>query len=211
MNAPLRSLAGLLLTTALLAAAPRADLMLPAPQKTGGMPLMEALSHRATSRAFATTELSTQQLSDLLWAAFGVNRPDGKRTAPSAKNWRETDVYVLLKTGAYRYDPSAHRLSLVLDEDIRALGGIQSFVASAPVTLVFVADFARTGGSGPGQREYAAMDAGFISQNVYLYCASERLATGARAYVDKAALGAKLGLRPDQTILLAQSVGYPDA
>lgn len=209
MNAPLRSLAGLLLTTALLAAAPRADLALPAPQKAGGMPLMEALSRRSTSRSFATKELSRQQLSNLLWAAFGMNRPDGKRTAPSARNRQETDVYVLLKSGAYRYDAAAHRLEPVTGEDIRHLGGIQPFVAAAPLTLVFVADFARAGGSGPAEREYAAMDVGFISQNVYLVCASEGLATGARAYVDKPALGARLGLRPSQAIMLAQSVGYP--
>ncbi len=212
MKAPLACLTGLLFTgSLLLAGSPAVDIALPAPHKTGGMPLMQALALRSTSRAFSTKELSTQQLSDLLWAAFGVNRPDGRRTAPSAKNWQETDLYVLTKSGAYRYDAAQHRLLPVLAEDIRVLGGLQPFVANAPLTLVFVADMTRTGGADPAQHELAAMDVGFISQNVYLCCASEGLVTGARAYIDTAALGAKLGLRRSQVILLAQSVGYPAA
>lgn len=183
---------------------------LPAPRKTGGRPLMEALALRATSRSFDPKELSAQQLSDLLWAAWGVNRPDGRRTAPSARNTQEIDVYVLLKQGAFRYQAKDHRLEPVAPADLRALGGIQAFVKDAPVTLILVADLARTG-SGPleQRREWACMDAGYISQNIYLYCASAGLATGARAYVDKAALGPKLTLRPDQLILLGQSVGFP--
>jgi len=170
---------------------------------------MEALALRSTSRSFSSKELTAQQLSDVLWAAFGVNRPDGKRTAPSARNWQETDIFVLMHSGAYRYDAAKHRLVAVLSEDIRALGGIQAFVKSAPVTLVYVADLAKTvGGPAELRKEMAAIDAGFIAENVYLYCASEGLVTGARAYVDKAALGAKLGLHKDQYIVLAQSVGY---
>jgi nitroreductase len=183
---------------------------LPAPQKTGGMPLMEALAKRATARAFDSKELSTQQLSSLLWAAFGINRPDGKRTAPSAMNFQETDIYVLLKQGAYLYSTASNRLDLVVAEDIRALGGTQAFVKDAPVTLVFVADLARMGkGSDDNKKNTANIDVGYISQNVYLYCASESLVTGARGSVDRAALGPKLKLRPDQIIILAQSAGYP--
>jgi SagB-type dehydrogenase family enzyme len=181
---------------------------LPAPHKTGGMPVMEALSKRATARAFDSQDLSTQQLSNLLWAAFGVNRPDGKRTAPSAMNFQETDIYVLLKQGAYVYDAKANRLTQVLAEDIRALGGKQDFVKDAPVTLVFVADFAKMGKGGLEQHATASIDVGFISQNVYLYCASEGLATGVRLWVDQEALGKRLGLRPDQHVIAAQSVGY---
>jgi nitroreductase len=183
---------------------------LPAPQKTGGMPLMEALAKRATARAFATNDLSSQQLSSLLWAGFGVNRPDGKRTAPSASNHQETDIYVLLKSGAYVYDAISNKLDLVVAEDIRALGGTQAFVKDAPVTLVFVADLARMGnGSDDGKKNTANIDVGYISQNVYLFCASEGMVTGARGSVDRAALGPKLKLRPDQMIVLAQSVGFP--
>ena len=183
---------------------------LPGPQKTGGMPLMEALAKRSTARAFDSKELSAQQLSSLLWAAFGINRPDGKRTAPSAMNFQETDIYVLLKQGAYVYSATSNRLDLVVAEDIRALGGTQSFVKDAPVTLVFVADFARMGqGSDDNKMNTANIDVGYISQNAYLYCASEGLVTGARGSVDRATLGPRLKLRPDQRIILAQSVGYP--
>jgi len=182
---------------------------LPPPHKTGGMPLMEALAKRSTSRAFATNELSSQQISSLLWAAFGVNRPDGKRTAPSAVDRRETDIYVLLKQGAYVYSAVSNKLDLVVTNDIRALGGRQSFVKDTPVTLVFVADLAKAGGDTAGNRNFANIDVGYISQNVYLFCTSEGLATGARAMVDQKALGEKLKLRPDQLIVLAQSVGYP--
>jgi nitroreductase len=183
---------------------------LPAPQKTGGMPLMDALAKRSTSRAFATNELSQQQISSLLWAAFGINRPDGKRTAPSARDFQETDIYVLLKSGAYVYSAKSNKLDLVVAEDIRALGGTQAFVKDAPVTLVFVADLSKMGkGNSEGKMNTANIDVGYISQNAYLFCASESLVTGARGSVDRAALGPKLKLRPDQTIILAQSAGYP--
>ncbi len=182
---------------------------LPAPQKTGGMPLMEALAKRSTARSFATNDLSPQQISSLLWAAFGVNRPDGKRTAPSARNFQETDIYILLKSGAYVYSAASNRLNQVLTEDVRALGGTQTFVKDAPITLVFVADLAKSGGNTESSRNLANIDVGYISQNVYLFCASEGLATGARAMVDRTALGEKLKLRPDQLIILAQSVGRP--
>ena len=182
---------------------------LPAPQKTGGMPLMEALAKRSTARAFATNDLSPQQISSLLWSAFGINRPDGKRTAPSASNKQETDIYVLLKSGAYVYSAVSNKLDLVGTNDIRALGGTQEFVKDAPVTLVFVADLAKRGGNNEAARNAANIDVGYISQNVYLFCASEGLVTGARGSVDRAALGQKLKLRPDQLIVLAQSVGFP--
>jgi nitroreductase len=182
------------------------DLNLPAPQKTGGMPLMDALAKRSTARAFDSKDLSPQQLSNLLWAAWGINRPDGRRTAPSARNFQEIDVYALLKTGVFVYVAKGHQLSRISSEDCRALGGTQSFVKDAPVTLILVADLAKVGGAG---RDMALIDTGFISQNIYLYCASQGLATGARASVDKAALGPRLKLRPDQLIVLAQSVGHP--
>jgi nitroreductase len=183
---------------------------LPAPQKTGGMPLMDALAKRSTARAFDTKELSPQQLSSLLWAAFGINRPDGKRTAPSARNFQETDIYVLLKQGAYVYTAKSNKLDLLVAEDLRALGGSQAFITNAPVTLVFVADLSKMGGgSNEDKKNTANIDVGYISQNVYLFCASEGLVTGARGMVDRTALGPRLKLRPDQMIILAQSAGYP--
>jgi SagB-type dehydrogenase family enzyme len=183
---------------------------LPPAQKTGGLPLMEALARRATARAFDPAELSRQELSNLLWAAFGINRPDGKRTAPSARDHREAEIYVLLKPGVFRYDAVKHQLDQISTEDARAWGGVQSFVKDAPVTLVYVADLARMSlGTLEEKKPFAYIDAGYISQNVYLYCASAGLATGARAMVDRPALGAKLRLRADQLIVLAQSVGRP--
>jgi nitroreductase len=183
---------------------------LPAPQKTGGLPLMDALAKRSTARAFDAKELSPRQLSSLLWAAFGINRPDGKRTAPSARNYQETDIYVLLKQGAYVYSAKSNKLDLVVAEDLRVLGGTQAFAKDAPVTLVFVADFTKIGGgSNEDKKNTANIDIGYISQNVYLFCASEGLVTGARGSVDRATLGPKLKLRPDQMIILAQSAGYP--
>jgi len=185
------------------------DINLPAPQKSGGMPLMEALAKRSTSRAFDSKDLSDQQLSSLLWAAFGINRPDGKRTAPSANNKQATDVYVLLKQGAYVYDAKSNTLALVLAEDIRKLGGTQAFATNAPVILIFVADFSKMGNaSDEAKKNTANINVGYISQSVYLFCVSEGLVTGARGSVDRKALGPKLKLRPDQMIVLAQSVGY---
>jgi nitroreductase len=186
------------------------DIQLPVPNKSGGMPLMDALAKRATVRVFDTRELASQELSSLLWACFGINRPDGKRTAPTAKDNREIDIYVILKQGAYVYEAKANELKLVLKADLRSLAGTQDFATNAPVTLVFVADQAKMGKwAAEEKRNYAYIDAGYISQNAYLYCASEGLATGARASVDRKALAAKLQLRPDQLIVLAQSVGYP--
>jgi nitroreductase len=179
---------------------------LPAPHKTGGMPLMEALAKRATVRALDTKALSPQQLSDLLWAAFGINRPDGHRTAPSARNFQETDLYLLLPSGSYVYDAAQNRLNQVGAEDIRTAGGGQP----APAILIYVADLAKLGnGAIEGKKNTANIDAGYISQDVYLYCASAGLATGFRGSADRTALATKLKLREDQLIIGAQSVGYP--
>ena len=179
------------------------------PQKSGGMPLMEALAKRSTARSFDSRDLSDQQMSDLLWAAFGINRPDGKRTAPSSRNNQETDIYVLLQQGVYLYDAEKHRLNRLMEEDIRELGGTQDFVKDAPVTLVLIADLTRIsqGGTRDGLLT-AHIDVGYISQNIYLYCTSEGLATGARGGIDQPALGSKLGLKETQSIIIAHSVGY---
>jgi len=186
-------------------------LELPKPQMDIGRPLMQVLKDRSTSRAFSAEKLPAQVLSNLLWAAFGVNRPEsGKRTAPSAVNWQEIDIYVATADGLYVYDAKAHRLNPVLAEDIRAATGMQPFVKDAPVNLVYVADLAKTGRASSSDQElYTAADTGFIAQNVYLYCASEGLATVIRGSVDRAGLAKAMKLRPDQKITLAQTVGYP--
>jgi nitroreductase len=182
---------------------------LPAPQTHGGKPLMEALALRSTSRAFAGDELPAQTLSNLLWAAWGINRPtEGKRTAPSASNWQETDIYVVMRSGAYVYDALTNTLRPVVSGDYRALTGKQTFVKDAPVTMVFVADAARMK-DGDLSESIKWADAAFISENAYLFAASEGLATGIRASVDRPALAKALLLKADQSITMAQSVGFP--
>lgn len=209
-RAPLLAAAVVLLAAA-LPAQELAPVALPAPQTSGGKPLMQALQLRATARAFAPEPLPPQTLANLLWAAWGVNRPEKKmRTAPSAMNWQEIDLYVILAAGAYRYDAFTNRLQPVAAGDLRALAGRQEFVKTAPLTLVMVADTARMGNAPAEAREaLAAADAAFISQNAYLFCASEGLATGVRALLDKPALARALGLAGSQQVVFAQSVGFP--
>ena len=192
-------------------AAEPTDIALPLPRTEGGMPLMQALKERQTSRAFSTKPLPDQTLSDLLWAAWGVNRPEsGKRTAPSARNWQEVEVYAVKEQGAYLYDAKANTLRAVAGGDLRKLTGPQAFVGPTPLNLVYVVDTARMAGSAPeDQALYSGADVGFICQNVYLYCASEGLATVVRGMVDREALAKALNLPGEKKIILAQTVGYP--
>jgi len=184
---------------------------LPPPQTEGGKPLMEALKNRRSDRLFSGKELPLQMLSDLLWAANGINRPDsGRRTAPTAKNMQEIDVYAAKVDGLYLYDAAANSLVMALPEDIRKATGGQPFVGTAPVELIFVADMDKMAGMPADAADfYAATDTGFVSQNVYLYCASAGLATVVRGWVDKPALAKAMKLRPSQKVILAQTVGYP--
>ncbi len=184
---------------------------LPKPQITGGKPLMEALSLRKSMREFSEREIPPQILSNLLWAANGINRPEsGKRTAPSASNWQEIDIYVATPKAVYLYDAKANLLKVVKEGDLRADFGRQAFVKTAPVVLAFVADHSRMGRASQTDKDfYSATDTGFISQNVYLYCASEGLNTVVLGIVDKTNLSGKLGLKPEQKIILTQPVGYP--
>jgi SagB-type dehydrogenase family enzyme len=184
---------------------------LPPPNMTGGKPLMEALKDRHSSREFSTEKLPMQVMSDLLWAAFGINRPDvGKRTAPSAVNWQEVDIYVATAEGLFLYDAQANALQRILSDDIREKTGSQDFLKEAPVDLVYVADYAKMGDrSDDDKRFYSAADVGFIGQNVYLFCASEGLAAVMRGRVDREELAKTMNLRPEQHIILAQTVGYP--
>ncbi|UCH63290.1 MAG: SagB/ThcOx family dehydrogenase [Fidelibacterota bacterium] len=181
------------------------------PQADGGRPLMQVLQDRRSTREFSAKKLPEQVLSDLLWAAFGVNRPEaGKRTAPSAANLQEIDIYVATADGLYLYDAKAHALEPILAEDVRAATGVQPFVQEAPVNLVYVADFSKMGEWTTEEKVFhSAANTGFIGQNVYLYCASEGLGTVVRGSVDKPALAKVMKLRPDQQVILAQSVGYP--
>jgi len=183
-------------------------ILLPQPQTDGGRPLMQALKERKTTRDFSAEKLPSQILSNLLWAAFGVNRPDGKRTAPSAMNWQEIDIYVATSDGLFVYDARGNRLEPLLAQDVRPATGSQSFAATAPMDLVYVADLSKVGSTQDSEL-FTYADAGFIAQNVYLFCASEGLATVVRGSIDRVALAKMMKLRPEQKIILAQTVGYP--
>lgn len=184
---------------------------LPAPDKTGGMPLMSALAMRRSSRAFSRQPLTLPLLSSLLWAAWGVNRPDGGRTAPSALNAQEIDLYVALPSGAYLYEASSHCLQRVAANDLRRVTGYQDFVDEAALDLVYVADHSRMGRVPVAQRtRYASAAAGAISQNVYLFAAAMGLATVIRAWIDRGAIADALGLGDEHEVLLSQTAGYPE-
>ncbi len=181
---------------------------LPEPKKEGGMPLMEALNKRSSARSFSDQTIDRQMLSNLLWAAWGINRPDGKRTAPSSMNKQEISLYVVEKDGAYLYDAHNNALVKVASGDFRKDCGMQKYVGEAPLNVIMVAD---TGISGKGDATHASSwaDAGFISQNIYLFCASEGLATVVRASIDHGKLATDLSLSGSQEIILGQTVGFP--
>ncbi|HON19983.1 MAG TPA: SagB/ThcOx family dehydrogenase [Bacteroidales bacterium] len=178
------------------------EIKLPAPNKSGGQALMKVLNERKSARSFSEKELSNQQLSDLLWAANGFNRED-KRTAPTAKNCQELELYVIFKKGIYFYNAKEHKLILVKEGDYRKSAGIQDYVADAPVNILIVSDTKKAASS-----HYSYTNCGYISQNIYLYCASEGLATVARGAFDKDLLHKLLQLPEHQQVLLAQTVGF---
>ena len=184
-------------------------IQLPSPQMEGGKPLMQTLKDRMTIRTLADEKLPMQTLSNLLWAAFGINRPDGRRTAPSARNWQEIDIYVATPDGLFLWDAQKNLLNPILTKDIRALTGTQPYAKDAAVDLIYVGDYSKVSGGGMDQNVLVGADTGFISENVYLYCASEGLATVVRAGIDRDALGKEMKLKPEQKIILAQSAGYP--
>ena len=185
---------------------------LPAPVMEGGKPLMEVLKNRKSDRNFVDRALSEQQLSDLLWAAWGINRPEtGKRTAPSSRNMQEIDVYLISADGVFLYEPKQHALIQVLDDDVREATGTQEYVKNASLNLIYVADYTRIGNADPEKRQFSTgADVGFIAQNVYLYCASEGLGVVVRASFDKEALHDLMKLTKNQEIILAQSVGITE-
>lgn len=199
-----------------MAAEPGPIKLLP-PDLNGGKSLMQSLQERKTSRSFSAKKLPIDVLSNLLWAACGINRPDsGKRTAPSARNWQEIDVYVAMEEGLYLYNAKTHVLEPVLKKDLRKntttfLQPNRIQVANAPVQLIYVADYLKMGfGADEEDRIiYSSADAGFIAQNVYLYCASAGLNTGVRGLIDRVDLSREMQLRDRQKIVLVQAVGYP--
>jgi SagB-type dehydrogenase family enzyme len=193
---------------------------LPAPQTDGGRPLMKALKERQSTRGgFGPEEkLSMQTLPNLLWAADGVNRPAGNhRTAPSAVDWQNIDIYVLTADGVFLYDVVQHILKVIVDKDMRASAGlegsggmVQDFAKTAPVSLVYVANMAKTKAMKYGGEDvglwWSAVGVGAIAQNVYLFCASENLACIVRAMVDAAKLTQVFKLGPDQKVMLTSTI-----
>jgi nitroreductase len=201
--------AAILAGSSKLVAAPLKIKQLPPPRATGGKPLIDALKLRRSIREYADRPLPPQVLSDLLWAAFGVNRPSGDRTAPYWRHVMVIDVYAALADGVWLYDPKQHRLEQHLDADIRAQTGTQDFVGAAPLNLVYVAHGERMQDiTAEDRRLYASVDAGFIGQNVYLFCASEGLATVFRGSLDTKALASTMRLGDGQFVTFAQTVGY---
>ena len=187
-------------------------LNLPPARAEGGQALTAALKLRRSTREYSDRPLSAQMLSDLLWAAFGINRPSGDRTAPYWRHVMVIDIYAVMADGVWLYEPKAHTLLPHMNADIRAQTGLQDFVATAPLNLVYVAHGERmTDVSAEDRRLYASVDAAFIGQNVYLYCASEGLGSVFRGAVDYPKLGRALQLPESQFVTFAQTVGYPRA
>ena len=185
-------------------------LQLPPPRTEGGMPLLSTLKLRRSTREYSDRSLPPQILSDVLWAGFGINRPNGDRTAPYWRHIMVIDIYLAMRDGVWIYDPKAHALVPHLAADVRAQTGLQDFVGTAPLNLVYVAHGERMGDlPAEDRRLYASVDSGFIGQNVYLYCASQGLASVFRGAVDYPKLAKILLLPEQQFVTFAQTVGYP--
>ena len=165
---------------------------------------MQALSRRCSDWSFASDDLDPQTLSDLLWAALGVNRENGNRTAPTARNRQEITVSCAMRDGCYRYDAARHLLERITERDLRAQTGRQGFVGDAPLNLIYVADLSKA-----SSEFYAGCDTGFVAQNVYLFCASKGLATVVRGWVDRERLAEAMGISEPLRVVLCQTVGWP--
>jgi SagB-type dehydrogenase family enzyme len=183
---------------------------LPDPQLDKGKPLMQVFKERQSTRNYSELEISLQEMANLLWAANGINRKEsGKRTVPTARNRQEIDVYMSNKEGLFRYDAQEHTLVTVHNRDIRSLTGTQAYVATAPANIIIVADLDKIGSDRESNLQTANIDAGFVAQNIYLYCASENMATVVRGSVNRDILAVEMGLSSNQYIVVAQTVGYP--
>jgi nitroreductase len=180
---------------AALNAAASKDITLKAPQLKKGLSVMQALNNRKSVREFSDKEFDNQTLSDLLWAATGVNRADGRRTNPTAMNKQEVDVYACLKSGAYFYNPQKHILQFISEGDCR--------VNKAAVTLFITADLSKS------SEQWANVDAGILSQNISIFAAGTGLVTVPRGSMDKNALKKILKLNENQILILNHPVGYP--
>lgn len=187
-----------------------AVIKLPEPQLEKGKPLMQALKNRQSVRTFSERDIPLQEMANLLWAANGINRKDvNRRTVPTSQNKQEIEIYLSNRDGLFLYDAQQHALVTIHNRDIRALTGMQPYVATAPANIVIVANLSKMGNDRQSNLQTAHIDAGFVSQNIYLYCASENMATVVRGSVDHEKLSAEMGLSTEYYIVVAQSVGYP--
>ncbi len=194
-----------------LGAQEHTSIVLNPPDMTRGFPVMKAFSFRSSVNEFDTAELTLRDLSDLLWAANGINRPEsGKRTAPSAQNAQDIDVYVFMRSGIYLYDAKKHQLDLINNRDYRdLLAGKQTFVAKAPVIFLLVSDISKfRHGEDSLKVIFGAEDAGIVSQNISIFCASANLATRPRGSMDRQRLREVLDLKQSQQLMLNHPVSY---
>ena len=178
------------------------------PEVQKSKPIMQLLESRKSSREFLTKELEMQEISNILWAAFGISREDGRRTAPSTRNIQDIDLYVVIKTGVYLYKTETNELTEIVKGDFRKNTGFQDFVGIAPLEIAIVSDHSKMEVDENIKNSYSCMNAGFVSENIYLYCASENLATVTRGSIERMGLSKILKLKPEQKIILVQSVGY---
>jgi len=184
------------------------EIQLPEPRKSGGKPLMEALAERKSTREFSSEALTNQQLSDLLWAGNGINRENGRRTAPSARNCQEIDIYVVLPEGIYLYDSKTNSLLMKKLGEYRKDFIMQDFTPKPPLLLIFVANYDKMVNMTPENMEfYGATDCGYVSQNIYLYCSSENLNTVVLGRIDRDKIKQLIGF--NGKAILAQPVGLP--
>lgn len=183
---------------------------LPSPQKDLPVTFMEAVANRLSTREFNPETLSAQTLSDVLWAANGVNRPDGKRTAPSCRNFQEVLLYVLTKEGAYAYEHTAHELQPLAAGDFRGLvAGGQEAVKDAPAIILMGADMTKFGEVNPQSRTMASVDVGIVCQNINLACSALNLLTVPRATMDTLALAKELKLPETVSLIMNNPISYP--
>ena len=187
---------------------------LPEPVTKGGMPLLTALQNRHSSREFSNKEIPIEIISNLLWAGFGVNREGSKmRTAPSSYNWQDIIIYVFTAKGVWIYDAFENRLKEVKSGDYRQYAGMQEYVKNAPLSLVYVSDTEKMVRkdqtfSDNYKLMMGCIDAGHISQNIYLFCASEGLNVVARASVNKEEFSKEFELPETYNVILGQTIGY---
>jgi SagB-type dehydrogenase family enzyme len=180
------------------------------PNKMRGSTVMKALNDRRSIREYTDELLRPQDLSDLLWAANGINRPDGKRTAPSCRNLQDVEIYVITAAGAYLYEAGDHSLKPVAAGDHRkAVAAGQDFAKSAPVSIVLVADMTKYGNMSEQSKMMAAVDVGIVCQNICIACSGLGLATVPRATMDMAMLKTVLKLTEQHLLLMNNPVGYP--